>query len=61
MTDMTPEERTASNMDKTALFQELLQKQYGSQSRVLYGELQFSFLAFVLGHSLHGVVPPMRS
>lgn len=53
--DMTPAERTANNMDKTALFQELLRTQYGSQSRIFYGELQFAFIAFVLGQSLHGV------
>lgn len=53
-TGMSAEERTANNMDKTELFRGLLQKQYSSQVRVFYGELQFSFLAFVLGHSLQG-------
>ncbi len=57
---LSPEDLTRLNMDKSALLQQLLRADYSSQTRLFLGELQFSFITFVLGHSLQGESMMMR-
>ncbi|KAL4614012.1 hypothetical protein ACB092_07G024500 [Castanea dentata] len=45
---------TSLNIDKTQLLQSLLIKDYGGSEDVLLGELQFAFIAFLMGQSLVG-------
>lgn len=52
---MTPHQLTALNLDKTAVLEDLIQRKYQGKSDGLLGELQFSFLAFLMGHSLEGI------
>lgn len=51
---MTPQQLTALNLDKTGLLNDILQKHCGNKPADLLGELQFSFLAFLMGQSLEG-------
>ena len=45
---------SALNLDKSMLLEQLLQKHYRRDSCQLLGELQFAFLAFLMGQSLEG-------
>lgn len=51
---MTPQQLTALNLDKTAVLDDLIQRHYKGHADGLVGEMQFSFLAFLMGHSLEG-------
>ncbi len=51
---MTPQQLTALNLDKTGLLSNILQKHFSDKPDDLLGELQFSFLAFLMGQSLEG-------
>ncbi|KAL3161609.1 hypothetical protein ABBQ32_010467 [Trebouxia sp. C0010 RCD-2024] len=51
---MTPQQLTALNLDKTGMLHQVLQKHYSGSGDELLGELQFSFLAFLMGQSLEG-------
>ena len=53
---MTPQQLTALNLDKTSLLEEVLGKHFGRNPDDLLGELQFSFLAFLMGQSLEGAL-----
>ncbi|WOL02859.1 hypothetical protein Cni_G11578 [Canna indica] len=46
------EELTAINHDKTELLEVVLMKDYGGEEDSLLGELQFSFIAFMMAQSL---------
>ncbi|KAL5214528.1 hypothetical protein ABZP36_003680 [Zizania latifolia] len=46
------DELTALNLDKTSLLESVLAKNYQGQENLLLGELQFSFIAFLMGQSL---------
>ncbi|XP_078177334.1 AAR2 protein family [Carex rostrata] len=46
------DELTALNLDKTNLLESILSGDYGGQEDLLLGELQFSFIAFMMGQSL---------
>ncbi|KAF3949922.1 hypothetical protein CMV_024263 [Castanea mollissima] len=48
------QELTSLNIDKTQLLESLLIKDYGGSEDVLLGELQFAFIAFLMGQSLVG-------
>lgn len=54
---MTPQQLTALNLDKTGMLHQVLQKHYSGSGDELLGELQFSFLAFLMGQSLEGESP----
>ncbi|CAN6270898.1 unnamed protein product [Urochloa humidicola] len=43
---------TALNLDKTSLLESVLDKHYQGQEDLLLGELQFAFIAFMMGQSL---------
>ncbi|OVA18777.1 A1 cistron-splicing factor [Macleaya cordata] len=43
---------TSLNLDKTQLLETILLKDYGGSEDLLLGELQFSFIAFLMGQSL---------
>ncbi|XP_021891312.1 protein AAR2 homolog isoform X2 [Carica papaya] len=43
---------TSLNLDKTQLLESLLTKDYGGSEDALLGELQFAFIAFLMGQSL---------
>lgn len=58
---MTPQQLTTLNLDKTAVLEDLLQRNYKGESDGLLGEMQFSFLAFLMGHSLEGTDPHTTS
>ncbi|XP_006652089.2 protein AAR2 homolog isoform X1 [Oryza brachyantha] len=45
-------ELTALNLDKTSLLECVLAKNYQGQEELLLGELQFAFIAFMMGQSL---------
>ncbi|KAL3685817.1 hypothetical protein R1sor_003839 [Riccia sorocarpa] len=45
-------ELTAMNLDKTEALESLIQESYGGQEDLLLGELQFCFIAFLMGQSL---------
>jgi len=49
---MNPQQLTALNLDKTGLLNDILQRHFGKKPGDLLGELQFSFLAFLMGQSL---------
>ncbi|KAK7300712.1 hypothetical protein RJT34_11560 [Clitoria ternatea] len=46
------QELTSLNLDKTQLLETLLAKDYGGSEDLLLGELQFAFIAFLMGQSL---------
>ncbi|KAJ7964520.1 AAR2 protein family [Quillaja saponaria] len=46
------QELTSLNLDKTQLLETLLAKEYGGSEELLLGELQFAFIAFLMGQSL---------
>ncbi|KAF9623443.1 hypothetical protein IFM89_003027 [Coptis chinensis] len=46
------EELTSLNLDKTQLLETILTKHYGGVEDLLLGELQFAFVAFLMGQSL---------
>lgn len=50
--DIFGEELTALNLDKTNLLESILMKDYGGAEELLLGELQFAFIAFMMGQSL---------
>nr|XP_043617046.1 protein AAR2 homolog [Erigeron canadensis] len=43
---------TSLNLDKTSLLESILMKDYGGAEDMLLGELQFAFVAFLMGQSL---------
>lgn len=43
---------TSLNLDKTSLLENILVKEYGGNEDLLLGELQFAFVAFLMGQSL---------
>ncbi|XP_010528522.1 PREDICTED: protein AAR2 homolog isoform X2 [Tarenaya hassleriana] len=49
---MSGQELTSMNLDKTQLLESILSKEYGGSEELLLGELQFSFVAFLMGQSL---------
>lgn len=51
---MSPQQLTALNLDKTGMLDQILQQHFSGDSDELLGELQFSFLAFLMGQSLEG-------
>ncbi|PIA63701.1 hypothetical protein AQUCO_00201211v1 [Aquilegia coerulea] len=46
------QELTSLNLDKTQLLETILMKQFGDAEDLLLGELQFAFVAFLMGQSL---------
>ncbi|KMZ68911.1 AAR2 protein family [Zostera marina] len=50
--DTTQEELTTLNLDKTSLLEIILKNNFGDSDDLLLGELQFSFIAFLMGQSL---------
>ncbi|KAF2592987.1 hypothetical protein F2Q70_00044989 [Brassica cretica] len=46
------QELTSLNLDKTQLLESVLSKEYKDSEDLLLGELQFSFVAFLMGQSL---------
>ncbi|XP_009105213.1 protein AAR2 homolog [Brassica rapa] len=46
------QELTSLNLDKTQLLESVLSKEYKASEDLLLGELQFSFVAFLMGQSL---------
>lgn len=46
------EELTSLNLDKTQLLETILMKDYGGEEDLLLGEIQFAFVAFLMGQSL---------
>ncbi|XP_019055590.1 PREDICTED: protein AAR2 homolog isoform X2 [Nelumbo nucifera] len=46
------QELTSLNIDKTQLLETILVKEYGGAEDLLLGELQFAFIAFLMGQSL---------
>uniref|UniRef100_A0A0E0KMF3 AAR2 splicing factor homolog n=1 Tax=Oryza punctata TaxID=4537 RepID=A0A0E0KMF3_ORYPU len=50
--NISGDELTALNLDKTSLLENVLAKNYQGQEDLLLGELQFSFIAFMMGQSL---------
>ncbi|CAH8363039.1 unnamed protein product [Eruca vesicaria subsp. sativa] len=49
---MSGQELTSLNLDKTQLLESVLAKEYKASEDLLLGELQFSFVAFLMGQSL---------
>ncbi|KAL2317240.1 hypothetical protein Fmac_031116 [Flemingia macrophylla] len=49
-------ELTSLNLDKTQLLETLLSKDYGGSEDALLGELQFSFIGFLMGQSLEAFI-----
>ncbi|CAH2065700.1 unnamed protein product, partial [Thlaspi arvense] len=49
---MYGQELTSMNLDKTQLLESVLSKEYKDSEDLLLGELQFSFVAFLMGQSL---------
>uniref|UniRef100_A0A0E0P4W6 Protein AAR2 homolog n=1 Tax=Oryza rufipogon TaxID=4529 RepID=A0A0E0P4W6_ORYRU len=50
--NISGDELTALNLDKTCLLESVLAKNYQGQEDLLLGELQFAFIAFMMGQSL---------
>lgn len=50
--NISGDELTTLNLDKTNLLESVLAKNYQGQEDLLLGELQFSFIAFMMGQSL---------
>ncbi|KAK3143152.1 hypothetical protein QOZ80_4BG0359110 [Eleusine coracana subsp. coracana] len=50
--NISGDELTDLNLDKTSLLESVLAKNYQGQEDLLLGELQFSFIAFMMGQSL---------
>lgn len=50
--DISGSDLTALNLDKTTLLESILAKNYEGQEELLFGELQFAFIAFMMGQSL---------
>ncbi|KAM7277889.1 hypothetical protein ACFE04_005023 [Oxalis oulophora] len=48
------EQLTSFNIDKTQLLESIIIKEFGGSEELLLGELQFSFIAFLMGQSLDG-------
>ncbi|KAH7533849.1 hypothetical protein FEM48_Zijuj04G0175400 [Ziziphus jujuba var. spinosa] len=46
------QELTSLNLDKTQLLESILNKDYGGSEDLLLGEMQFAFVAFLMGQSL---------
>ncbi|XP_047327242.1 protein AAR2 homolog [Impatiens glandulifera] len=46
------QELTSLNLDKTQLLESILMKEYGGSEDLILGELQFAFVAFLMGQSL---------
>lgn len=46
------QELTSLNLDKTQLLENLLMKEYGGTEDLILAELQFAFIAFLMGQSL---------
>ncbi|KAK6927880.1 A1 cistron-splicing factor, AAR2 [Dillenia turbinata] len=49
---VSAQELTSLNLDKTHLLESLIAKEYGGAEDLLLGELQFAFVAFLMGQSL---------
>lgn len=45
---------TSMNLDKTQLLESILMRNYGGSGDLILGEIQFAFIAFVMGQSLEG-------
>ncbi|XP_020591211.1 protein AAR2 homolog isoform X2 [Phalaenopsis equestris] len=54
--NITGEELTALNLDKTMLLKNILMTNFGEDEDLLLGELQFSFIAFMMGQSLEAFI-----
>ncbi|TVU07028.1 hypothetical protein EJB05_47067 [Eragrostis curvula] len=50
--NISRDELTALNLDKTSLLESVIAKSYQGQEELLLGELQFAFIAFMMGQSL---------
>ncbi|KAM0901477.1 hypothetical protein ACQ4PT_020011 [Festuca glaucescens] len=50
--NISANELTLLNLDRTSLLESVLAKSYQDQEDLLLGELQFSFIAFMMGQSL---------
>ncbi|PNT60535.1 hypothetical protein BRADI_5g01220v3 [Brachypodium distachyon] len=50
--DISADELTLMNLDRTSLLESVLAKSYQGQEDLLLGELQFSFITFMMGQSL---------
>ncbi|KAM3393488.1 hypothetical protein ACQJBY_014289 [Aegilops geniculata] len=50
--NISADELTLLNLDRTSLLETILAKNYQGQEDLLLGELQFSFIAFMMGQSL---------
>eukprot|EP00494_Astrolonche_serrata_P001249 UN01255 len=50
--NISADELTLLNLDRTSLLETVLAKNYQGQEDLLLGELQFSFVAFMMGQSL---------
>lgn len=50
--DISSEELTSLNLDKTKLLEAILMKDFGGAEDLLLGEVQFTFIAFMMGQSL---------
>uniref|UniRef100_A0ACD5W3L8 Uncharacterized protein n=1 Tax=Avena sativa TaxID=4498 RepID=A0ACD5W3L8_AVESA len=50
--NISADELTLLNLDRTSLLESVLAKSYQGQEDILLGELQFSFIAFMMGQSL---------
>lgn len=50
--DISGGDLTALNLDKTSLLETILAKNYEGQEDLFLGELQFAFIAFMMGQSL---------
>lgn len=53
-TGLSPEDLTAWNLDKSKALDILLKEHFGNDESLFLGEFQFSFIAFLLGHSIEG-------
>ncbi|PKA54127.1 hypothetical protein AXF42_Ash018137 [Apostasia shenzhenica] len=54
--NITGEELTALNLDKSKLLDNVLMGSFGGEEGLILGELQFAFIAFMMGQSLEGFV-----
>lgn len=52
--NLSPEDLTAWNMDKSKALDALLKDHFGNDESLFLGEFQFSFISFLLGHSIEG-------
>jgi A1 cistron-splicing factor AAR2 len=53
-TGSTPSQVTAMNMDRSPVLDHMIEKDYDGNPNLFLGELQFSFVSFLLGQSFEG-------